>query len=38
MFAKAGIEVHKGEDGKPVAIGVALKQPQSRALVPASAV
>ena len=26
MFAKAGIEVDKGEDGKPVMIGVTIKE------------
>lgn len=26
MFAKAGIEMDKGEDGEPVVIGVALKE------------
>jgi hypothetical protein len=26
MFAKAGIEIDKDENGKPVVIGVAIKQ------------
>jgi hypothetical protein len=29
MFARAGIEVDKGEDGRPVVIGVALKEGQT---------
>jgi hypothetical protein len=34
MFARAGIDVDKDENGKPIVIGVALKEPESRALVP----
>ena len=34
MFARAGIEVDKDENGKPIVIGVALKEPGSRAIAP----
>jgi hypothetical protein len=34
MFARARIDVDKDENGKPIVIGVALKEPESRALVP----
>jgi hypothetical protein len=33
MFARAGIEVDKDERGKPIVIGVVLKEPEIRALV-----
>jgi hypothetical protein len=34
MFAKASIEVGKDDTGKTIVIGVALRELESRALVP----